>query len=554
MESVISILGWALPVVMLVTLLFGFLMGLWRGIFKAALRLVSLIFALFLSKFLVQSILGSFAADIGQSLTQSLLPAEVAASPTVTNIMTGVSLALASPILFLVVYLLLNKLFLIVYALLKLAIRPLVQLEKGIPFHRLIGGGIGIICAFISLIVIMTPIGGYASIISDTVALVENSEQGDFTEDFKDTVAELKPLSDSVSSSPAVTIPYALGGRALFNSLSSFDVTVEEKTADGGSVATTIDTNLSTEIKGVVGIIPRATALADMHFESLDSFNIAPVRDLISALDEDKKPSHLAVVLVAQICSSASEAWIDGETYFGINLNDMLSSEATAAFKPSVNKVLEKLKNTSSKRVAADLTSLADTVDSISATYQYMLKLTDADHITTAEDVEELINNLTPEAVVIMRESVPAIIESSGFNTQDEATNKTVNKAANIMLDSLDKLASDPTISPEDKKIESAAINSMMNIVTTATDENKSITNDEADTLVNDMMTSVVLSETVITSAAEDDTAFDVDDHTSDTMRTALNKYESENAGNMSAEQQDTASALRTFFAAHDHD
>ncbi len=554
MEGIISTLGWSLPVMALVILALGFLMGLWRGLFKAALRLVLAICALIVSKILVQDLLSSFAKEIGDLITDALLSSapELAESANVGDIMAKVSLAIAAPILFLIVFLILNKLILILYAILKLAIRPLVSFEKkSVPCRRLIGGGVGVLCGALTLVAIMTPVGGYISVLNDTVALVESSEQGEFPEDFKETMADVKPLTDAVYGSPAVSIPYALGGKALFTSLSSFEVNLEEKTETGTLEPVTIKTNIATEFKGVIGIIPRAMALSDMHFENLEDFNVAPVRNLIGALDEKEDPSRLAVALVAQICSSASEAWIEGESYFGVNLDEMFSDESTAAFRPAVNNVLETLRNTSSKRIVADLTSLVDTVEGISATYKYMLKLTDADHVPTAEDVEELINNLTPEAVSLMRDSVPSIIESSGFDTEDEDLNNTVNKAADIMLDSLDKLASDPDITAEQKKTEATAINSMMTIITTATDENQDITDNQADELIYDMMTSSVLSESVINTAAEDDSTFDVDDHTSNTMRDALNKYESENAGTMTAEQQNTAEALRSLFAAH---
>ncbi len=395
LAQIMEIVGNVLLGLSLATVVICFLLGLWRGLFKSALRAVTLIVSLVIALILVNTVLVSVTENIADSIVEEMSRegeyAELLASGLATDVIKSFVLAIVSPILFMVLYFVLNKLLLIVYAICKIFIRPLVAFEKNsIPARRWLGGAVGVVCALISLAVLMTPIGGYANLMDDMVTLVDEADEGDYPEEFADAMEEIEPVTTALTKNLGVRVPYMLGGNLLFGQLTSFTIETEDDS---------ISTSLGSEVKGFVNLIPRAMNLSELSFEELDKVSLEPLNDIIEALEAKEGNSKIAVLLVAEVCSTAAEKWNNGETYLDVNMEEMLQEEAEA-FRPAVKMALEGLEKTKAETLAEDLRVFTVHIESITETYIYMMRLAEGDGTITAETAQGLVDAVMDSEVM----------------------------------------------------------------------------------------------------------------------------------------------------------
>ena len=530
----ISTIGLIGTGIMVAFLAIGFLLGLWRGLFKSALRVVTLIISIVISFVLINTVFSSVIEMVGKEITKSIAGgsemADLMASGTVAELIEAFVFAIAAPIVFMVLYFIINKLMLIIYGIAKLFIRPLVRLEKAkIPFRRLLGGAVGMVGAMISLSVLMTPIGGYATLVDNVFTTIEQAEEGTYPEELKDGVKEIKPYTDEIVGSVGVKVPYMLGGQLMFNSLTSFKVE---------AAGETVSTSLGEEAEGILALIPRATALSEMSFTDLETFDITPLSDLIAALDAPEANSKIVKILIADVCSTAATKWRAGETFLSINMDELLSEDA-AAFRPSVDLVLEDLAETTPSTVSADLMVFVDTINGVKETYVYIMKVTDVNTELTKDDVKNLIKNLTPETVELVRASVDGVLAETELANEEGAQ-----AIAGVLMDTLEGLAN-TDMTEEELDREADAINFVLTAATTDAIQNGDV---NADDMVGAVMSSTIMAG-ALTNAAQEGNAsdFGANEETSETVNAALDNFAANNQ--MTAEQQAAADALRAMFA-----
>lgn len=539
LAEVMEIVGNVLLGLSLATVVICFLLGLWRGLFKSALRAVTLIVSLVIALILVNTVLASVTESIADSIVQEMSSegeyADLLASGLAIDVIKSFILAIVSPILFMVLYFVLNKLLLIVYAICKIFIRPLVALEKkSIPAHRWLGGAVGVVCALISLAVLMTPIGGYANLMDDMVTLVDEAEEGEYPEEFVDAMDEIKPVTNALSKNLGVRVPYTLGGNLLFGQLTSFKIETEDDS---------ISTSLGSEVKGFFNLIPRAMNLSELSFDGLDDVNLEPLNGIIDALEAKEGNSQIAVLLVAEVCSTAAEKWNNGETYLEINIEDMLTDEA-AAFRPAVEKALDRLEATKAATLADDLRVFTATVEGVKETYVYVAKLAENGGAVTAADVEVLLNAMTPESIELIRAAVPGVLEEAGVN------DGSILAIADVMLGAVEDITearANGTMTAEDITREAEAINTIMLIATTG-----EATEETADDMVEAVMGSEIMTSVLVTTAQNADIAgFDVSDDAVDVVGGALDAYTASN-GSLTANQTQAIGAIENLFGIQD--
>lgn len=231
LEKIGSIGGIAFLVIAAVVIIFAALMGLKRGIFKSLLRTISLFISAISAFFLVKEVLAPVLEKIGDKILRGMAEGEVVGdmmqSEATLHVIEALVMAFVAPLIFMVVYFMLNKLFYFICLLFNILLKPLVLLEKAIPFHRLIGALISVIGAFVTLAVISAPVGGYAEVLTHTAEHIEENRT-DYDEilgaENTDSIVQLKSLTDTLSDSLGVSVPYALGGELLFDRLTSIDV------------------------------------------------------------------------------------------------------------------------------------------------------------------------------------------------------------------------------------------------------------------------------------------------------------------------------------------
>ena len=542
MESIAqigSIGGGAMIGVFLLTCTVAFLMGLWRGLFKSVIRTVSLIAALIIALVLVNTVLGGVIDTVADEVMHSTLESDmedVLASDTAMEVISQTARAIVAPILFLVIYFVINKLMLIVCLIVNIFTSPLRLLEKSIPCRRLIGAGISLVGAIVTMIAISVPFGGYVRICDDFAMAVEQSEEGEFPEEMHEMAEDMHEFAKGFDTF-GISFPYALGGGMIFDSLSTMHIEYEGEA---------IDTTVRDELTGILYLVPRATSIGDMSFDDIEAINVQPLRDVISALEDKEHGSQVVLLLTSDILSNASSAWLSGKTFLEINLDELFEGDA-AMFRPSAEIILERLAATTPDTIGEDLNAFVDVMEDVQHTYAYMAKLSDPNQQVSSEDLEDLLMNLTSTSVEVISASMQPVIEQSGM---DE---KMASAAAGFMTDTLGTLAKhneDGTMTVEDRQKEAEALSAIMD----AAYAPDTMTEEKANALVEQTLATQVVAESVRntakTSAAEGtvlgegDTAVSVNNALDSFMQT--DSYDAE-------KDAATIDALRVLFPLSDN-
>lgn len=474
--------GMAMIIIFLLTFVVAFLMGLWRGLFKSAVRTVSLIFALIISIILVNTALGGVIDTVADEVMSSMLGGDmedVLASETALTVISQTVRAIVAPLLFLGLYFVLNKLMLIICLIVNILTAPLRVLEKSIPCRRLIGAGISMIGALVTMVAISVPFGGYVHLCDDFAMAVEQSEEGEFSEDMHEMAEDMHDFASAFGTF-GVELPYALGGGLVFDHLSTMHIPYGEET---------IDTTVRDELTGILYLIPRATAIGDMSFDNIENINVEPLRRVIAALEDEEHGSQVVLLLTSDILSGASSAWLEGDTFLGIDLDTLFAGDAEM-FRPSAETVLNRLAVTTPDTVADDLYVFVDVMEGVQHTFTYMMKLSDPNEMATAEDLEALLVNLTPESVEVISASMKPAIEQSGMSES------MANATSGFMTDTLGALAQhnvDGTMTEEERHREADALSALMDAAYSPEEMN----DEKANALVEQTLATQVVSEAI---------------------------------------------------------
>ena len=547
LEKIGAIGGIVFIVIAALVILFAVLMGLKRGIFKSLLRTISLFISAISAFFLVKEVLAPWLEKIGDKILRGMAEGEVVGdmmqSEATLHVIEALVMAFVAPLIFMAVYFLLNKLFFFICLLLNILLKPLVLLEKNIPCHRLIGVLISVMGAFVTLAVISAPVGGYSEVLTHTVEHIEENRT-DYDEVFgaetTDSIMELKPLTDTLSDSLGVSVPYALGGELLFNGLTSIDV---EK--DDSILNETIHTSLEKELLGIVGLLPRASGLADISFDTVETIDIQPLKDVLLHID-DEDSSKVVLVVLTDLFATASQKWLAEEEYLGINLIGMLEGK-TMIFKGAIEVLLDDLAHTHTSTFSDDLGELVLTLENIKTTYVCMMNIkqdVDTGEKTETTEVVELIQSLTPKSVEAISTVLPEVMkESSGMEEN------TALALSEIVIEAFTTLADaneNGSMTSEEVDKEAAALNHVLTVgMNTAIPMNQEKTDD----LVNTIMDSTIIADSVKKNADNENVEqalLDIAPETIDLIHSSIDSYEASNE--LTEEDAATINALRELF------
>ncbi len=548
LEKIGAIGGIVFIVIAALVILFAVLMGLKRGIFKSLLRTISLFISAISAFFLVKEVLAPWLEKIGDKILRGMAEGEVVGdmmqSEATLHVIEALVMAFVAPLIFMAVYFLLNKLFFFICLLLNILLKPLVLLEKNIPCHRLIGVLISVMGAFVTLAVISAPVGGYSEVLTHTVEHIEENRT-DYDEVFgaetTDSIMELKPLTDTLSDSLGVSVPYALGGELLFDGLTSIDVEKDDSILDE-----TIHTSLEKELLGIVGLLPRASGLADISFDTVETIDIQPLKDVLLHID-DEDSSKVVLVVLTDLFATASQKWLAEEEYLGINLIGMLEGK-TLIFKGAIEVLLDDLAHTHTSTFSDDLGELVLTLENIKTTYVCMMNIkqdVDTGEKTETTEVVELIQSLTPKSVEAISTVLPEVMkESSGMEEN------TALALSEIVIEAFTTLADaneNGSMTSEEVDKEAAALNHVLTVgMNTAIPMNQEKTDD----LVNTIMDSTIIADSVKKNADNENVEqalLDIAPETIDLIHSSIDSYEASNE--LTEEDAATINALRNLFA-----
>ncbi len=255
-------------VILLLSLLFCIWFSYRRGVFNTALRfgcfllggLLSFFLVKLLSPVIASSVLPLVTEGIGEEINQIL------SLPTLQTLIIRLAAGLVSPLLFVIVFFLVEKLTFFIYIPLK---KKFANHEKlhSMPHDKLYGALLGIVLAIATTIAWVMPISGYTYFAGSTIASVGNIELVELPD-------ETAQLADEFASSPIAKIDHVFTGW-LFQSLSSDLSKAADTVATLAEAANSFTTDLSK------GEIPLDTITEVLASKETATFTIGLIRDLL---------------------------------------------------------------------------------------------------------------------------------------------------------------------------------------------------------------------------------------------------------------------------------
>ncbi len=315
---------------------FGALVGFGRRANRALFRLGTLIISVFLSvgfaKWLVK--LGAdtlLTTVLPQLLDDPDFQAALAENPALTESVSVVLQMLVAPILFLIVYLVAKLATYIVYKIICAIFR--IRGPKLLGLGRLAGLVVGVICGLVGVLVLVTPVCGYLNLVSDTVEMLETTDENGesvLPEEF-DMILEIK-------DAPIAGHVYDLLGDKLFTMLTT--ATWDEE-----------DVVLKDEVAAILSAVDNASELTDSEVADYGDEEVTAIRDVVSGVEQSQLLSHLGSGLL----SGASKAWLEDESFMGI---------AAPETDPDMQGILDAFflvfSTSDHTNIGGDLTSFAD--------------------------------------------------------------------------------------------------------------------------------------------------------------------------------------------------
>ncbi len=255
-------------VILLLSLLFCVWFSYRRGVFNTALRfgcfllggIISFILVKLLSPVIASSVLPLLTESIGEEANQIL------SLPTLQTLLVRLAAGLVSPLLFAIVFFLVEKLTFFIYIPLK---KKFANHEKlhGMPHDKLYGALLGVLLAVTTTIAWVMPISGYTYFVGSTISAVGDIELIELPE-------ETVQLADDFAASPIAKVDHVFTGW-LFRSLS----TDLSKAADTVTTLAEVVDSFTTDLSK--GEIPLDTLTEILASKETAVFTVGLIRDLL---------------------------------------------------------------------------------------------------------------------------------------------------------------------------------------------------------------------------------------------------------------------------------
>lgn len=234
---------------------------------------------------------------------------------------------LIAPLFFMILFILLNVIFGIVLGILVRVIPP--YKRPNILVDRLGGAGVGLLCGILASLLICSPIVGTF----DTISAVANIDMGEEDGGSNEQVSWLGDISESTP----MVIFRNFGCNWVYGMLSSTDFEGEK-------------VYLKQDITAIIDVVNSIDVLGE-DMADYDETQIEAIEKVIGHVDNSALLEHV----VAGVFSEASEKWIAGDTFAGIE-----KFSAGELFDPVIDSVLGTMATSDRTTISADLTTMKD--------------------------------------------------------------------------------------------------------------------------------------------------------------------------------------------------
>lgn len=342
--------------------LFGFLRGLRKGLWKSLMDLgfvvVCLIISILVAKGITNSIvdiekfkeilisvkesLGGDAAETIDSLMEYV--DQGLENPEMINAVLAIPAALITPIVFIIVHILLG----IIIKIPKLIIERIVVGKNGGPTYRggnrLAGGFIGGLRNALFIVILFIPICGYITFAGNTLdTVIDATESGSGVEAVSEENSssdfdEIMEILDPIRNSPAVKTVNGMGGKLIFNSLTT-------KKVDDVKISVT------KEFDGFAKLYANFMVIAEEETASFGEKQKISINNIKEIINEGEFLPFVA----SELLSYVSEKWLNGEAAFGIE-----KIEVGEDYVELVDSLLVSLSTTDSTKIKEDVGTIAN--------------------------------------------------------------------------------------------------------------------------------------------------------------------------------------------------
>lgn len=361
-----TILSFVFTIFAAFILFLGLVLGFFRGWKKSVVDIGVAVICVIVSAIIAAPILSAFEERIDplvrdviiQKLGEASYEQLMEASPTVDMLISKLPVALLAPVAFMLIFLLIAFVASFFVPLIASAIfgsdkkkkskkgsdeacehkegekKPMSWMNR-----HLLGIPCGIVCAAVVAFAILLPFAGYIGVVTDALDELKASESQDAqnaieSDTFKSINEILEPLGDDA----ALNITYTMGGKALFNAITSVNINDERYP-------------VSQALSTAINIIVDAEPLTNASFENYGEAQVTALNNI----REDVDGEPLVTSLVAEIISGAARSWEKGEAFLSIK-----KPEVEGNFGSIIDKLLSIYATMTYDTVSSDLKVITD--------------------------------------------------------------------------------------------------------------------------------------------------------------------------------------------------
>ena len=268
----------------------GFIRKMHRTLFRFFFLLIAMGLAFLLAK-LFSPVVSGYVFETLKSMGGEEI-GDLMAHEETAALIEALCRIIAAPFLFLAFYMILKPITWIPYKIFAILFGV-----RGPRFlGRLSGAAAGLLCGLVGLVVFVTPVFGYMTLVDDVMERVMDEEE---------MSEKLAPILE-MTETPVAKQVYSLLGEPLFNALTSTTLDDEKIT-------------LRDEVESVIVVVEDATVLLDKSPEEYGK----PETDALKKLSSDVGHSHIVSTLLSSFLSEAADSWLKGEEAFGVPKPDM---------------------------------------------------------------------------------------------------------------------------------------------------------------------------------------------------------------------------------------
>lgn len=338
-------------------LIFGTLAGFLRGFVKSLIRTITVISSVIVALLIARPVAGLFSSML-EGIIKSALSKEgavgelITTSPTLAALISGLPIALLTPIVFVVLFLLLSGILYIVYKIVSKILFSKRSFTMKSSLSRLLGTAIGFVGSLIIIVALLMPIVGYVRFADETLTLAEksgivssgNKDDMEYGEDAvnNDNDSLSKIRSDVISPIADNAYISILGklSKGAFNYLITFDL-------HGESV------NIKKETVYVLDLYDKSIKPLSVGLKNYGEEQAAAVKELALGIND----SVLVPSIICEIIPTAATKWNNGDEFIGIK---SIATSVPEDLRSSVTTLLSILSTMTRDTIQSDLETVAE--------------------------------------------------------------------------------------------------------------------------------------------------------------------------------------------------